>query len=87
MALVIQADPAGTGAIGYTGNGQNLSYGNNDVSTASGPGQAIVNSLAIELDTFKNSGYNDPNGNHIAVQSCGPVNATNAPNSADHNYI
>ncbi len=87
MALVIQADPAGTGAIGYTGNGQNLSYGNNDVSTGSGPGQAIVNSLAVELDTFKNSGYNDPNGNHVAVQSCGPVNSTNAPNSADHNYI
>ena len=87
MALVIQADPAGTAAIGYTGNGQNISYGNNDVSTASGPGQAIVNSLAIELDTFKNSGYNDPNGNHIAVQSCGPLNATNAPNSADHNYL
>ncbi len=88
MALVIQADPAGTGAIGYTGNGQNISYGNNDVSTASGPGQAILNSLAIELDTFKNSGYNDPNGNHIAVQSCGPINATtNAPNSADHGNI
>src|SRR5215469_6341487 len=87
MALVIQADPAGTGAIGYTGNGQNLSYGNNDVSTASGPGQAILNSLAVELDTFQNSGYGDPNGNHIAVQSCGPVNSTNAPNSADHSYI
>lgn len=87
LALVIQNDPAGTGALGYTGNGQNIAYGNNDVSTASGPGKAIKNSLAIELDTHLNSDYNDPDGNHIAVQSCGPNNAsTLTPNSADHNY-
>ena len=71
MALVIQNDPAGTGAIGYTGNGQNMAYGNNDVSTASGPGNAITNSLAIELDTYQNSNFSDPDGNHIAVQSMG----------------
>src|SRR5215469_18541728 len=88
LAIVIQNDPSGTGALGYTGNGQNLAYGNNDVSTASGPGAAILNSLAVELDTHKNSNYNDPDGNHIAVQSCGPNNAeTLAANSADHNYI
>ena len=88
MAVVIQNDPAGTGALGYTGNGQTLAYGNNDVSTASGPGAAIVNSLAIELDTHQNSDYNDPDGNHIAVQSCGPNNSsTLTPNSADHNYL
>jgi hypothetical protein len=88
MALVIQNDPAGTGALGYTGDGQNMAYGNNDVSTASGPGNAITNSLAIELDTFQNTNYSDPNGNHIAVQSCGPNNAsTLTPNSADHDYM
>ncbi|MGC2325109.1 MAG: choice-of-anchor D domain-containing protein [Candidatus Sulfotelmatobacter sp.] len=88
MALVIQNDPAGAGALGYTGDGQNMSYGNNDVSTASGPGNAITNSLAIELDTFQNANYSDPNGNHIAVQSCGPNNAsTLTPNSADHDYL
>ena len=88
MALVIQNDPAGTGALGYTGDGQNMSYGNNDVSTASGPGNAITNSVAIELDTFQNTNYSDPNGNHIAVQSCGPNNAsTLTPNSADHDYM
>jgi hypothetical protein len=87
MALVIQNDPAGTGAIGYIGNGQNMAYGNNDVSTASGPGNAITNSLAIELDTYQNTNYSDPDGNHIAVQSCGPNNAsTLTPNSADHDY-
>jgi len=88
LALVIQNDPAGTGAIGYTGNGQNMAYGNDDISTASGPGQAILNSLAVELDTFQNTNYGDPNGNHIAVQSCGPNNSsTLTPNSADHDYI
>jgi len=88
VALVIQNDPANTGALGYTGNGQNLAYGNNDVSTASGPKKAIRNSLAIELDSFLNNDYNDPDGNHIAVQSCGPNNAnTLTPNSADHNYV
>jgi Legume lectin domain len=87
LALVIQNDPAGTAAIGYTGNGQNLGYGNNDVSSASGTGKAILNSLAIELDTHQNSEYGDPAGNHIAVQSCGPLNSTLAPNSADHNYL
>jgi hypothetical protein len=87
LALVIQNDPAGTGAIGYTGNGQNMAYGNNDVSNASGPGNAIANSLAIELDTHLNSNYSDPDGNHIAVQTCGPNNATTlTPNSADHDY-
>jgi hypothetical protein len=87
MALVIQNDPAGTAAIGYTGNGQNMAYGDNDVSTASGPGNAITNSLAIELDTYQNTNFSDPDGNHIAVQSCGPNNAsTLTPNSADHDY-
>ncbi|HEV2469323.1 MAG TPA: choice-of-anchor D domain-containing protein [Candidatus Sulfotelmatobacter sp.] len=88
LALVIQADPAGTGAIGYTGNGQNMAYGDNDIATASGPGNAILNSLAIELDTHQNSDYDDPDGNHIAVQSCGPnTPSALSANSADHNYI
>jgi hypothetical protein len=87
LAMVIQGDPAKTAAIGYIGNGQNIAYGNNDVSTASGPGNAILNSLAVELDTHQNTDYSDPNGNHIAVQSCGPNTSTTlSPNSADHNY-
>jgi len=88
IALVIQGDPSGTGALGYTGNGQNISYGNNDLSKAQGPGAAIKNSLAVELDTFFNADYSDPDGNHIAVQSCGPNTANSLlPNSADHGYI
>jgi hypothetical protein len=88
LAFVIQNDPGATGALGYTGNGQNIAYGNNDVSSASGVGSAIRNSLAIELDAHQNSEYGDPDGNHIAVQSCGPNNAsTLTPNSADHNFL
>jgi len=98
IALVIQGDPAGTGAIGYIGNGQNMSYGNNDDPNAVGPGNSIRNSLAVELDTFQNAGgagvgYGDPDGNHIAVQSCAATTNPTAPgpvlsgNSADHNYI
>ena len=44
--------------------------------------QGIPNSLAVEFDTYLNAGpgpNNDPNANHVAIQSCG----TNA-NSADH---
>ena len=87
IALVIQNDPAGTGALGNTGNGENISYGDG-YNTGSGPGNAILNSLAVELDTYQNTDLGDPDGNHIAVQSCGPNNAsTLTPNSADHNYI
>lgn len=88
IALVIQGDPAGTGALGYTGNGQNIAYGNADASGATGPGSAIQNSLAVELDTFRNPDYSDPDGNHIAVQSCGPNTSDGlSSNSSDHGYI
>jgi hypothetical protein len=36
----------------------------------------IPNSLAIEFDTFNNPQGWDPNGNHVAVQSCGTANNT-----------
>ncbi len=88
IALVIQNDPAGTAAIGYDDNGQNLSYGNGDVILADAPGTAILNSLAVELDTYYNPDFGDPDANHIAVQSCTPNNATTlSGNSSDHNYM
>ena len=88
IALVIQGDPAGTGAIGFTGDGQDIAYGNNNTPGATGPGAAIQNSLAIELDSFFNPGYGDPDGNHIAVQSCASSEALGlTSNSADHGYI
>ncbi len=68
IAFVIQNSQAGLTAFGDGGGG--IGY------------QGIPNSLAVEFDTYLNAspGPNeDPNANHVAVQSCG----TNA-NSADH---
>ena len=39
----------------------------------------IANSLAVEFDTYLNTENDDPNNNHIGIQSCGT-----APNTADH---
>ena len=41
--------------------------------------EGIAQSLAVELDTYQNSEYGDPNANHVAVQSCGL-----GPNSPNH---
>ena len=41
----------------------------------------IPNSVVVELDTFHNYQLNDPNDNHISVQSLGT-----GPNSAHHDY-
>ena len=86
MAFVIQGDPAGTGAIGFTANGHNLSYGDENDPTANAPGLGILNSLAVELDTYQNTEYGDPDGNHIAVQSCASTASALVPNSASHLY-
>jgi uncharacterized repeat protein (TIGR01451 family) len=72
----LQALGAGGGSIGYADGG--LVCGN----TPCGHDNAgIPNSLAIEFDTFNNGAATaDPNGNHIAVQSCG----ISQPNSNAH---
>lgn len=68
VAFVIQNSPAGLEAIGFTGgNGGAVGYGDDDANSQ--PTSGIPNSLAIEFDTFQN-GW-DPDGNHVAVQSCG----------------
>jgi len=68
IAFVIQNSQAGLAAFGDGGGG--IGY------------QGIPNSLAVEFDTYLNAGpgpNNDPNANHVAVQSCGT-----SANSADH---
>ncbi len=68
IAFVIQNAAAGTAALG--GGGGGIGY------------DGIPNSLAVEFDTYANLGpgpNNDPNANHVGVQSCGTD-----PNSANH---
>jgi hypothetical protein len=64
FAFVIQGTPLPR--LGQSGG--ELGYG------------TVTNSLAIEFDTFLNPLLNDPNGNHISIQSRGT-----AANSAHHN--
>src|SRR5579863_3250682 len=79
IAFVIQnSSGSGQGTAAAGSSGSAIGYGYPE------PGQfgsAIPNSLAIEFDTFLNPAW-DPNGNHIAVQSCGPD-----LNTQDHDAI
>jgi Legume lectin domain len=72
IAFVIQNDPRGTAALD-AGGGGSIGYGSNPNTSTGTP---ISNSLAVEFDTYQNT--DDPNANHVAVQSCGP-----GPNSSD----
>jgi hypothetical protein len=53
-------------ALGPTGCG--IGFGG---STSCGAGGGIPKSLAIEFNTFDNGATVDPNGNDVAIQSCG----------------
>ena len=44
--------------------------------------EGIADSLAVEFDTFQNLQLDDPNNNHVGIQSCGT-----APNSLNHGTI
>jgi hypothetical protein len=46
----------------------------------------VDNSIALEFDTYPDTSWGDPDGNHIALQSCGISSETNAglPNSPSH---
>ncbi len=66
LALVIQS--TSNTATGQYGGG--IGY----------PG--LTNALAIELDTWQNTENNDPDANHVAVQSCGTAAITAVHNTA-----
>ena len=88
IAFVIQnAQLTNTGsnplaAIGYTlGSGRNggaIGYGGDDANNFTNSG--IPNSLAVEVDTFKNPW--DTSAGHVAVQSCGTKY-----NTSHHNQL
>jgi hypothetical protein len=70
FAFVIQFAPGGTATLGTTGMGGYLGY------------TGVPNSIAIEFDTFQNSAFGDPVGDHIAILSNGTF-----ANSADHTTL
>ncbi|GEM_PF-1649847 len=74
LALLIHNDPAGTAFLGDHASA--LGYG----GFASSPTNAVDNALVIELDTFFGSSWNDPDGNHISIQTGGTGDC-----SQDHN--
>ena len=80
LAFVVQnsVNPVASGTQALGGSGGAIGYGVPD--PGGDTGTPIDNSLAVEIDTFKNSW--DPDANHIAIQSCGPDN-----NTQDHTAL
>jgi hypothetical protein len=89
LAFVIQNDPykttalgAGGGNMGYSGVA-GLPCTNGGACTMVG---GIVDSIALEFDTFNNGSFwGDPDDHHIALQSCGPGQG-NSPAHVAPNY-
>jgi hypothetical protein len=67
FAFVIQGAPTGAATLGLTAYGMYIGY------------DGIPNSIAIEFDTYQNTGYGDPSSPHIGIQSNGA-----GANSPDH---
>lgn len=60
----------GTGTLGATGLGMYIGY------------DPSLNSFAIQFDTYQNTGYDDPVGAHVAIQSLGTQQ-----NTLDHGSV
>jgi len=69
FAFVIQANPNGTQVLGTPGKGGYIGY------------TGILNSIAIEFDTYYNSDYGDPESPHIGIQG----SILHGQNSSNHN--
>jgi hypothetical protein len=77
IAFVIQN--SSLSALGQDGGSIGYADGGLPCGDFSPPCGGIPDSLAVEFDTFDNDGATaDPNGNHIAVQSCG-IGQRNSP--------
>jgi len=81
IAFVIQN--SALSALGQTGGSIGYADGATcDGETCVNSGGGIPNSLAVEFDTFDNgAATDDPNANHIGIQSCGIVGGVPQPNS------
>jgi hypothetical protein len=86
IAFVIQNSSSGLSALGPGGG--SIGYGDAGGTCGGSPcdtGGGIANSLAVEFDTFNNgNATGDPDGNHIAVQSCGVSDGVPRNNSPAH---
>jgi Bacterial lectin len=86
IAFVIQNSSSGLTALGQGGG--SIGYADGGGTCDGSPcdtGGGIANSLAVEFDTYNNGGAtDDPNANHIAVQSCGVIEGTPQRNSPAH---
>lgn len=78
MSFIIHNDAAGTAAIAQAGG--SLGY----TSEPLNPALTMINLLVIEIDTWNNGNFNDPNDNHISVHLI-PTLPTTA-NGADEFY-
>ncbi|MGC2542376.1 MAG: L-type lectin-domain containing protein, partial [Candidatus Sulfotelmatobacter sp.] len=52
-------------------DGCSLGFGDAPDGSCTSSTGGITNSLAVEFDTYQNLDIDDPNGNHVAIQSCG----------------
>jgi hypothetical protein len=87
IAFVIHnasATPSASGLSAIGGAGGNIGYGPS-APGGSGDGTPVTitgsvdNSVAVEFDTYNDTTIiGDPDGNHVAIQSCGPA-AQNSP--------
>jgi hypothetical protein len=80
FAFLIQNSAAGTSALdpGNSYDGCSLGFGDAPDGVCTSTTGGIPNSLAVEFDTYQNTDIDDPNGNHVAIESCGT-----APNSVE----
>ncbi|MEM1079168.1 MAG: L-type lectin-domain containing protein [Pseudomonadota bacterium] len=67
IVFVVQSAPAGASALGFNGGG--IGY------------EGITDSVAVEFDTWQNTQFSDPNGNHVGINLNGSVTsiATGTP--------
>jgi hypothetical protein len=81
------SEPGGDGFAFVIYNGGTYEIGEDGKGKANGY-KGLTNSIAVEFDLYKNDplqdfDYNDPNGNHIAIQTgrSGPNSAVHSPES------